>query len=207
MLRTIPSVLLAAFFAIVSVPAHAGLIGMHFTGSVFGYFSLPILEDDFPAGTPLTIDLTYEDDFLGLPASQFSLGMAPAISGTMSLGGNQYILQGMSLTYFGYGPTADDPSPNYGFHVKGTGAATDDGEVFSGLSLDFTAATLGRPNLIGFGNTNWLVANNGYLLISGTTTHERLSSPVPSPGTLWLVLAGLGAWSITRRYRLEPARV
>lgn len=205
MLRSISSGLVAVLVGIASVPAHAGLIAMHYSGSVFGYFSKPILQDDFPVGTPLTMDLTYEDDFIGVPASQFYLGMAPAISGTMMLGGNQYTFQSMRLSFFSYGATASDPSPNFGFHVAGTGAATDDGEVFSGIGLTFTAATLGAPYLVGFGNTDWTVANNGYLLISGTTTHERLSSPVPSPGTLWLVLAGLGAWSITRRYRLKPA--
>lgn len=201
MLRTIFSLLVAAFAVLASVPAHAGLIAMHFTGSVFGYWSLPVLEDDFPVGTSVSMALTYDDSFIGLPANQFYLGMAPTISGTMTLGSSQYTMQGMGLTYFSYGATASDPSPNFGFHVTGTGPATDDGEVFSGIDLHFGASTLGNPILIGFGNTDWQVAHNGYLRITGTSTHERLSNPVPLPGTLWLVLAGLGAWGVARRVR------
>lgn len=204
MLRTIFSLLVAVSAVLASVSAHAGLIAMNFTGSVFGHWSLPILQDDFPVGTPVSMALRYDDSFIGLPADQFYLGMAPAISGTMTLGSNQYTIQGMRLSFFSYGATAGDPSPNFGFHVTGTGPATDDAEVFSGIGLNFSASSLGSPNLIGFGNTNWQVANNGYLLVSGTTTHERLSNPVPLPGTLWLVLAGLGAWGVSRRHR-EPA--
>jgi len=47
------------------------------------------------------------------------------------------------------------------------------------------------------------VADNGYLLTSGTTTHRQLpnAEPVPVPGSLALFLAGLGAWGLTRPVR------
>lgn len=204
MLRTLLNPLLAAFAvlaALAGVPAHAGLIAMQFSGSVYGHWSLPIVEDDFPVGTAVSMALTYDDSFIGVPATQFYLGLAPAISGTVTVGSSQYQIQSMRLSYFSYGATADDPSPNYGFHAAGTGPATDDGEVFSGIDLFFSAATLGRPTLIGFGNTDWQVAHNGYLLVSGTATHERLPSPVPLPGTLWLLLAALSAWALAQRGR------
>lgn len=199
MLRTILSGLAVSFATLSAMPVQAGLISMHFNGAVSGYFSLPILQNNFPVGTPLSMDLVYDDSFVGRPASQFFLGMAPSILGTMVLDGNQYTLTEMRLSYFGYGATADDPSPNYGFHVTGTGPATDDGEVFSGLDLGFFGGGQGRPFLVGFGNTNWQVANNGYLRVSGTTTHERLPSPVPAPGTLALMVAAWGAWGLMRR--------
>lgn len=197
-LRTPVLTLVAALSALPSLPVHAGLINMSYSGSVFGYFSLPILQDDFPLGTAVSMALTYDDSFIGLPTSQFYLGLAPAISGTMTLGGSVYTLNAMSLSYFSYGATAADPSPNYGFHVSGTGPATGDGEVFSGIDLSFNLTSLGASLLIGFGNTNWFVANNGYLLHSGTTSHQRVSNPVPAPGTLALLLAGLGAWVLGR---------
>ena len=197
-LRTAVLTLVAALSVLPSLPVHAGLINMSYSGSVFGYFSLPILQDDFPLGTAVSMALTYDDSFIGLPTSQFYLGLAPAISGTMTLGGSVYTLNAMSLSYFSYGATTADPSPNYGFHVSGTGPATDDGEVFSGVDLTFGGASLGRSGLIGFGNTNWFVANNGYMLHSGTTSYQRVSNPVPAPGTLALLLAGLGACVLGR---------
>lgn len=181
-----------------AAPAHAGLIKMSYTGQVTGYWSLDILQDDFPVGTAVSMTLTYDDSFIGQPISTFYLGMSPSISGTMTLGSSVYTINAMSLSYFSYGPTIDDPSPNYGFHVTGTGPDTDDGEVFSGLGLNFGTGWPGSPTLIGFGNTNWQVANNGYLLIAGTTTHEMISTPVSSPATLALCLAGLGALGLTR---------
>lgn len=188
----------AALSFVASAPAHAGLIHMSYTGAVSGYFSLGILQDDFPVGTTVSMALTYDDSFIGLPTSQLYLGLAPSISGTMTLGGSTYTLDAMHLTYFSYGATSDDPSPNYGFHVTGTGPDTDDGEEFSGISLGFFGASLGAPNLIGFGNRNWFVADNGYLLLAGTTTHEQLGNPVSAPCSLALLLAALGACGATR---------
>lgn len=200
MVHTILRQFAAVMVFILALPAQAGLVAMSFTGAVTGYFSLGILADDFPTGSPLSVSLTYDDSFIGLPASQLSLGMAPAVSGSMTLGGNSYQLTGMALSFFSYGATASDPSPNYGFHVTGTGPATDDGEVFSGIGLLFVSGQpLGRPWLVGFGDTNWQVASNGYLLIAGDTTYERLATPVPLPGTLWLMGIGLCALGAGRR--------
>lgn len=195
-LRTSLGALAAA--CALAVPAHAGLVKMSYSGQVTGHWSLPILQDDFPVGTAVSMTLTYDDSFIGQPAGTYYLGMSPAISGTMTLGSSVYTLNAMRLSYFSYGPAVDDPSPNYGFHVSGSGPSTDDGEVFSGIGLNFGAGWPGSPNLIGFGNTNWQVASNGYLLIAGNTTHEFLNNPVPAPATLALCLAGLGALALTR---------
>jgi hypothetical protein len=198
-LRQLPAALAAACALAAAVPAHAGLVKMSYTGQVTGYWSLPILQDDFPVGTAISMTLTYDDSFIGQPVSTYYLGMSPSISGTMTLGSSVYTLDTMRLSYFGYGPTIDDPSPNYGFHVSGTGPDTDDGEVFSGLGLNFGTGWPGSPTLIGFGDTNWQVASNGYLLIAGSTTHEFLNNPVPAPPTLALCLAGLCALACARR--------
>ena len=198
-LRAPIAAIAAAFVSAGFMPAHAGQIQMSYTGTVFNYFSLGILQDDFPIGTAVSMVLTYDDSFIGAPTSQFYLGLAPSISGTMTLGSSSYTIDAMRLSYFSYGATIDDPSPSYGFHVSGTGPDTDDGEVFSGIGLHFGGGSLGAPNLIGFGNTNWQVAHNGYLLISGSTTHQQLGNPVPEPATPALVLAGLLAAGALRR--------
>lgn len=189
MLRILVKFVAITALALGSLLAHAGLTTLNYSGGVSGYWSLPIVQDDFPIGTPVTVTLTYDNSFVGLPAPQFYLGMAPTMSGLMTLGSNQYTLTGMSLTYFSYGATAADPSPNYGFHVTGTGPATDDGEVFSGMDLYFNPFWPGIPTLIGFGNPNWMVADNGYLTLFAVSATYQYS--VPAPGTLGLALAGL----------------
>lgn len=204
--HTTTAALFAALAFAAAMPAHAGLVRMSYSGTVSDYFSLGILQDDFPLGTSVSMVLTYDDSFIGQPAGQYYLGMSPAISGTMTLGGGTYTLNAMSLSYFQYGAGIGDPSPNYGFHVSGTGPATNDGEVFSGIGLSFGGGRLGSPNHIGFGNTNWQVASNGYLITSGSASHELLPNAVPAPNSLALCLAGLGAMRLTRRLtrRLKP---
>lgn len=187
----------------VAVNAHAGLTTVNFSGAVTGYWiqNVPVA-DDFPIGTPVSMNLTYNDSFLGQPASTFYLGMSPAVSGTLNLGGNLYALNAMSLTYFTYGPTLNDPSPNYGFHVTGSGPTTDDGEPFAGLDLRFGLGTLGHISLIGFGNPNWLVADNGYFQAFGQTSWER---SLPIPGTIWLLGSALAALTWRRRRQEQAA--
>lgn len=180
--------------------AHAGLTTINFSGTVTGYWELkhPIT-DDFPVGTSVGVNLTYNDSFLGQPATTFFLGMSPAVSGTLNLGSNVYSLNSMSLTYFTYGATINDPSPNFGFHVAGSGPATNDGDPFSGLDLNFgPQGALGGPWLIGFGDPDWLVAHNSYLFIAGDTTWEQR---VPAPGTLWLLGSALVALAARQRRR------
>lgn len=196
MSHTIKNYLVAALLALLSISAQAGFTTLNFTGSVGNYWSLPIVEDDFPLGTPVSVNLTYNNSFIGLPSSQFYLGMAPSITGLLNLGSNQYTLTGMSLTYFSYGATAADPSPNFGFHVTGVGPDTNDGEVFSGMDLYFDSTMPGYPMLIGFGNTNWHVADNGYMIISGNASYEYTA---PLPGSLPLAILGLALLGI-RRY-------
>lgn len=181
----------------VALSAHAGLVTINFSGAVTGYWvqNVPIA-DDFPIGTPASLKLTYNDSFLGQPTSTFYLGMSPAAWGTLNLGGSLYALNSMSLTYYSYGPTLNDPSPNYGFHVSGTGPTTDDGEPFSGLDINFGLGTLGFISVIGFGDPNWFVASNGYFLVGGQTSWER---SLPIPGTLWLMASALAAIAWRRR--------
>lgn len=198
MLRIFKNLIGTLACALISLAAHAGYTTLNFNGSVTGFWSLPIVEDDFPAGTPVSINLTYDNYFIGLPTSQFYLGMSPSLTGTLDLGGKLYTLNAMSLSYFSYGPTADDPSPNYGFHVTGSGPNTDDGEPFSGMDLFFGLLLEGRPSLIGFGNTNWHVADNGYMFVAGQSSYTYA---VPSPGSLSLVLAGLSLLGWRRMHR------
>lgn len=187
----------------IAINAHAGLTTVNFSGAVTGYWiqNVPVA-DDFPIGTAVSMNLTYNDSFLGQPTSTFYLGMSPAVSGTLNLGGNLYALNAMSLTYYSYGPTINDPSPNYGFHVSGSGPATDDGEPFAGLDLNFGLGTLGNVSLIGFGDPNWFVATNGYFVVAGQTTWEQ---SVPNPGTLWLLGAALATLAWLRRRQERAA--
>lgn len=196
MRRLTTKLLATILIALAPLSAWAGFTTLSYNGSVGNYWSLPILADDFPLGTPVSVTLTYNNSFVGLPATQFYLGMAPSMSGSLTLGSNHYALTGMSLTYFSYGPTAADPSPLFGFHVTGTGPSTDDGEVFSGMDLFFNSSWPGIPDLIGFGNTNWMVADNGYLILSGQTTYLY---SVPAPGTLALTFLGILLLLLSRR--------
>lgn len=188
------------------LPAHAGLVRMTYTGSV-GQFSTPdILADDFPAGTPVGMQLTYDDSFLGQPATTYFLGMSPAISGTMTLGALTYAVDSMQLTQFQYGPTAADPSPFYGFMATGSGPATDDGETFTNLLLIFNSQLPGAPVLVSFNSAAAQGGGSGYLTLrAGSVTHEFLPNAVPAPGTLALCLAGLGAWGVARPVRRRAA--
>ncbi|WP_265948364.1 PEP-CTERM sorting domain-containing protein [Dechloromonas sp. A34] len=172
--------------------AQAGTVTVTFAGTVSGYWSLPIVEDDFPIGTSVGMTLVYGDGFIGLPASQLYLGMSTTASGTLTLGSSSYMLNAMELTSYSFGSTLDDPAPIMSFHVTGTGPATDENEPFSGLMFSiFNSNPQGGAPLVGFGNVNWMVADNGYLFASGSSSYVQIENPIPEPSSLLLTLAGL----------------
>ncbi len=198
-----PALTLCATLALAATPAAAAPVTTSFDGVVNGYWSLPILEDDFPLGTAVQYSFDFDDAFRHVPVADLQLGMTQAISGWMRIGSVDITLHTLRLSSFGYNAGNPNGVSHYGFRVNGDGPDTDDGEPFSGLWIGMSwdaRAAYGLP-LVSYGHLNGFVVDNGYLVLNGPTTFvEHATVPLPSTLALTLPLLGVAA-GLRRRHR------
>jgi hypothetical protein len=182
---------LTCLLAAATAAVQAKPVTSSYSGSVGNYWSLDIVRDDFPLGTPVSWAFTFDDSFSAIPSSQLSLAFEQAVTGWLQVGSARIELQTLDLTSYSFDTTTTNGIGHYGFWLKGVGPDTDDGEPFSGVWLGFNSAVTqhyGDP-LISYGNLNGLVADNGVLIAFGNAQIDAAAVPIPS--TAWLVLPGL----------------
>ena len=185
---------------------YASPVRIDYSGSVFNYFGLPIVADDFPLGTPFSASITFDESFRLLNVSQLFLGLSSEVWGSMQLGSSHYEFSEMRLTQFGYSNTSSNGVDMYGFRVLGTGPNTDDGEIFGGLFITLLPDSPNSNALwAGFGDGTFFTASNGFVLVTSFGSMQATELPpsrVPEPASGALALAALtGLAILTRKHR------
>lgn len=184
---------------------HAAPVRIDYSGSVFNYFGLPIVEDDFPVGTSFSASVTFDEDFRSLNVSQLFLGLSRPVWGAMQLGASHYEFSEMQLTQYGYSGTSSNGVDMYGFRVLGTGPNTDDGEIFGGLFITiFPDSPSSNAFWVGFGDGTFFTATNGFALVTSFGSMQATELPparVPEPASGVLVLVALASLAIVTRRR------
>lgn len=182
--------------------SHAAWVHLDYAGSVLGYSSLPIVEDDFALGTPFSASLTFNDDFRQITAGHLHLGLRRSVWGSMQLGASTYVFSEMQLTQFEYDGTTPTGIGHYGFLVLGSGPNTDDGEIFGGLLIYMSSVDVATTaSWTGFGDGTFWPGTNGFATVKSDADLTPTGSPVSAPGSAALALAGLAAFGATRRRR------
>jgi hypothetical protein len=202
--RLVASALGALAVCAVAATAQAAPVTARFAGTVTGYnfgFLDPAavaFDNDNPVGTAVSWDLSFDDSFLGKPASE-TFGNYAA-TGSLQVGSRHIDLDGfsfLSLTLGADGTSVVDYRPQ----VNGTsaGPATSDGGDFFGMLLTWgpDLSLLEMP-MVGYGYTYGVLTMYGYLATTGDYSLERGGS-VPEPATV--LLAAPALWWLGRRRR------
>ena len=184
---------LAAF----SAGTSAAMVTASYSGAVSGYAFLLQILDDFPVGTPVSWEFTFDDSFRSLDATGDVVGAADqAISGWAQVGADRLTLDHFGLYSYRFG--SDRSIINYSAQVTGTGPGISNGGEFYGLfiTMDALLSTQSLPR-VGYGYSNGPVTSYGYLTLDGRG--EIVPAQVPVPGTAWLALPALVGLAWRRR--------
>jgi len=195
----------AALLALAASGTQAALLTASFSGNVTtvtGGSGQALA--DHPAGTAVSWSFTFDDAFKSVrPSSGNVFGAASqTVSGSVSIGGDSYVLSDAQLFSYSYDPGADEVLW-YQFQVQGSGPATASGGDFWGLWAQLSPTMDLLSGLVGFaygfpGGTAY-----SYLDATGTYTLRPAGGgggTVPLPATAWLVLPAL-AWLVRRQQR------
>lgn len=188
------SIALAVIACALSLPALAVPVRAQFSGAVTGSagFSNNVL-NEFPLGSAASFDVSFDDANLGpLAPSQYDL--AP-VSGTVRLGGLEWLLDAGRIAQYSYQNTPGFPIEYYGLQLTGSGPSITNGSLF-GLFLriapNLDPAAI-DPFMIGF---RFPFAGGGgesysYAKVTGTSNITRGAVSVPEPNTLLLTTLAL----------------
>lgn len=194
---TLAALAAACALAFGSGAAHAGAVTASFSGNVTGVMFDSRVLADYPVGTAVSWQFSFDDAFLALRANVDDVfgGASQAITGTATVGADVYALNFARLYSYQYdGNTGDVLS--YQFQVEGTGPQSASGGDFFGVWARFDPALALFESRVGYGFTSNQVTNYGYLEMTGDYRLTRNS--VTAPATVWLALPAL-AWVLGRR--------
>lgn len=186
---------LAAF----SAGASAAMLTASYSGTVSGYVFLPQVLDDFPVGTPVSWEFTFDDSFRSLDATGDVFGAAnQAISGWAQVGADRLALDHFGLFSIRFNGGGDYSITDYRALVSGTGPGISNGGEFYGLFLTMNSllSTQSSP-LVGYAYSSPGVTSYGYLAVEGAGS--IVPAQVPVPGTAWLALPALVGLAWQRR--------
>jgi hypothetical protein len=134
--------------------------------------------------------MTFDDAFLALDYPALLSQPAPAVSGSLQIGSDEYALTDWRFFSLTFG--ADFSTVlNYRPRISAVGPDTSDGADFFGMFWSFAPdlSLIGSP-LIGYGYTNGGTTSYAYLVASGDYSVAPVNS-VPEPATALLVLPAL----------------
>lgn len=185
--------LIAFIFSLFTTGASATLMSASYSGTVTGALFNQQPLNDFPVGTAVSWQFTFDDSFRTLNVNDDVFGLAnrPA-NGSAQVGGDSIVLNFMRL--YSYTSSMGNII-SFRWQVEGTGPTIGNGGEFFGvwLTLDPSLNMIDSP-VIGYGYTTeyeWgSVTSYGYLETAGTF-NIRQAGEVPLPGTLWLMLPAL----------------
>lgn len=188
--------------------SQAAPVTARFDGTVTGYnwgFVDPgfsALDEDHPLGTRVAWDLTFDDSFLALGYPDLFTQPAPAVSGSLQVGADEYTFtdwRWYSLTF------GSDFSTilRYGPQLSAVGPGTSDGANFFAMFWSFAPdlSLVGSPQ-IGYGYTSGIATSYAYLVASGDYRVAPINQ-VPEPATALLALPALFLL-LGRRARRRP---
>jgi hypothetical protein len=191
----------ACALALATGAAQAGIVTASFNGSVTGVVFDGRALADYPIGTAVNWQFTFDDAFLALNANDnvFAVG-SQLVTGSARVGADTYALNFARL----YSYRSDSVSSDileYTFQVEGSGPQSVSGGDFFGAWLTFDPSLRVTQGQIGYGFTtvtpDITITNYGYLQLAGD--YRLTHNAVPAPATAWLVLPALALLAGRRR--------
>jgi PEP-CTERM motif len=188
------SIALAVIACSLSLPALAVPVRAQFSGAVTDYTAFfSNVASEFPLGSAASFDVTFDDANLG-PSAPSQYDLAP-VSGTVRLGGLEWLLDAGRIWSYTYQNQPGFPVDHYGLQLTGSGPSINSNGSLFGLFLriapNLDPAAI-DPFMIGFrfpfaggGGESY-----GYAKVTGTSNITRGGVSVPEPSTLLLITLG-----------------